>query len=86
MTEDIDGEDRMVNGLVDIGADEFFRPPPDFNLDGRVDILDLLIQTNNWLMPGDNMPGDLFEDQFIDVADFALLQPWWNWQGGWILP
>ena len=71
---------------MDIGADEFFRPLADFNLDGFVDIIDLLIQNNDWLKSGHNMPGDLFEDQFIDMADFLLFQRWWDWQGPWILP
>ncbi|MCH9023233.1 MAG: right-handed parallel beta-helix repeat-containing protein [Planctomycetes bacterium] len=86
VTHDIDGETRIVNSIVDIGADEFFRPSADLNLDGRVNIFDLLIQNNDWLMPGSNMPGDLYKDEFIDMADFAVLQGWWNWRGPWILP
>lgn len=52
---DIDGENRKIDGdandtfIVDIGADEFFISPADFDMDGVVGFLDYAILANTWL-------------------------------------
>jgi len=82
---DIDGEDRIIRETVDMGADEFFQPDVDINGDGRVDCLDLMILSNDWLEVGANLAGDLSTDGQVDLQDIAALGAWWCWQGFWRL-
>lgn len=80
---DIDSEQRIFDGTVDMGADEFVTNTVDFNRDGIVDYLDLTYITNYWLTEGNDLPGDLYKDSFIDFADFASFAENWLWTTKW---
>lgn len=79
---DIDSEQRVFNEIVDIGADEVVTNPADFNIDGIVDILDLNTLTNQWLTAGDEQT-NLFDDDFIDLADYTIFAKQWLWKSPW---
>jgi parallel beta-helix repeat protein len=81
--EDIDGEQRIFEGRVDIGADEAFKNPMDLNTDGIIDYLELAAVTDEWLDSGSQMPGDFYPDDFIDFADLSVLGAEWLWKAGW---
>jgi hypothetical protein len=58
-----------------------FNPPPgDLNLDGRVDLLDLQILTQDWLKQQSGLSSDLDDNGTIDFHDFGILGD--NWSGG----
>jgi parallel beta-helix repeat protein len=80
---DIDGEERIFNDTVDMGADEAVTHPADFNTDGIVDYLDIKVMTNEWLSSNGELQSDLFDDDFIDFADYTKLAKQWHWKGGW---
>ena len=82
-TTDIDGEQRIFNDTVDIGADEVVTNPADFNTDGIVDFLDISTLVDEWLTAGSQLESDLYDDDFIDFADFSILAAEWLWKGGW---
>jgi hypothetical protein len=51
-----------------------FNPPPgDINMDGRVDLLDLKVMTDEWLKQQTNLPSDLNGDGKVDFRDFGIL-------------
>jgi hypothetical protein len=58
----------------------FNAPPGDLNLDGRVDLLDLQMMTQNWLKTGGGLTGDLDGNNKVDFNDFSILGE--NWSGG----
>jgi hypothetical protein len=80
---DIDGDARVFEGVVDIGADEAFKNPLDLNVDGIVDFAELKVVTDFWLQQGSGMPGDFYPDDFIDFADLSILAGDWLWKAGW---
>jgi parallel beta-helix repeat protein len=82
-TIDMDDEQRIFNSTVDLGADEVVTSIADFNTDGIVNRLDLVVLANQWLTAGTQLQSDLSPDNFIDIADFALFAQQWAWQGGW---
>jgi parallel beta-helix repeat protein len=82
-TTDIDGEQRIFNDTVDMGADEVVTNLADFNTDGIVDYLDIEIMTNEWLSSGGELQSDLFDDDFIDFADYAVFAEQWLWTATW---
>jgi hypothetical protein len=82
-TLDIDGEERIFNDIVDIGADEVVTNPVDLNNDGIVDYLELVVLTTEWLQSGSELQADFYEDDFIDFADFAILAEQWLWTAAW---
>ena len=58
-----------------------FNPPPgDLNLDGRVDLLDLELMTDEWRQEQTNLPSDLNGDGKVDFKDFGILGG--NWSSG----
>jgi len=83
ITSDIDGEPRIYDGFIDIGADEVVLNPADFDTSGKVDPDDLLVLMIEWLDAGSELESDLYDDDFIDLADWALFAEQWLWQGGW---
>lgn len=80
---DIDGEMRIFEGVVDMGADEAIKNPLDLNVDGIVDFAELKVVTDFWLQQGGGMPGDFYPDDFIDFADLSVLANDWLWKAGW---
>jgi len=80
---DIDGEQRIFNGIVDIGADEFATNPVDLNNDGIVDCFELGILKDEWLQSGGQLQSDFNDDDFVDFVDFAILASQWLWTAGW---
>jgi hypothetical protein len=80
---DMDGEERIFEGIVEIGADEAVKNPLDLNTDGIIDYLELVAVTDEWLNSGSQMPGDFYPDDFIDLLDFTVLASEWLWKAGW---
>ena len=74
--KDIDGEQRIFNGTVDMGADEVITSPFDLNRDGIVDYSDLAVMTGEWLQ-GSDLQSDFYEDDTVDFADYALFTEHW---------
>jgi hypothetical protein len=80
---DLDGEERIFAGIVDMGADEVITNPFDLNNDGIVDYLELAVLTNQWLQSGSQLQADFHKDSFIDFLDYAELANQWLWKGRW---
>jgi hypothetical protein len=80
---DIDSEQRIFDGTVDMGADEFFINAADFNKDGIVDFADAFVYSQNWLCDVNELPADFIDDGFIDFADFAVFAENWLWRAKW---
>jgi hypothetical protein len=86
---DIDGEGRVKYGRVDMGADEYYWSPADFNDDSIVNFIDYAIFAKAWW----NQPGDpnwnpkcdigIPDNNYIDYADLAAFCEDWLWQAGW---
>jgi len=91
---DIDGEPRVVDGdsngtvIVDMGADEFYHSPADFDGNNIVDFYDYAILANAWRTaagePNYNEVCDLADNNSIDYNDLALFCEDWLWQAGWL--
>ncbi|MCJ7778808.1 MAG: hypothetical protein MUP16_10905, partial [Sedimentisphaerales bacterium] len=80
---DIDSEQRIFDGTVDMGADEFFINAADFNGDGIVDFADAFVYSQNWLCDVNELPADFIDDGFIDFADFVEFAKNWFWTAKW---
>jgi parallel beta-helix repeat protein len=84
---DIDGEDRVKYGCVDIGGDEYYWSPADFNDDEIVNFIDYAIFAQAWDSntsdPNWNPECDLADDDIIDYHDLDLFCEDWLWQAGW---
>jgi len=91
---DIDGELRVMDGdandtlVVDMGADEFYWSPADFNGDGIVNFLDYAMLAWHWhetdVNGGDNDVFDLADNNAIDFGDILAFCDEWLWQAGWV--
>ncbi len=90
---DIDGEGRIKYGRVDIGADEYYWSPADFDESGNVDFIDYAILAAAWQSEtGDgnyDEDCDLEDNNSIDYNDLALFCEDWLWEKafdeGWML-
>jgi len=80
---DIDGEERIFNTIVDIGADEAVTNPADFDIDGIVDYFDFAILYTEWLSSGSSLQADLSGNDFVDIDDCTMLAEQWLWSGYW---
>jgi hypothetical protein len=85
---DIDGERRVVDGddngteIVDMGADEYYWSPADFNSDGIVNFFDYALFANFWQTTSEVY--DLIDDNnYIDYNDLARFCKDWLWQTAW---
>ena len=89
---DIDGDDRVRLGRVDMGADEAGSNPADVNEDGLVDLTDFDLLSAAWLTmatePGWDPRCDMFipKDDLISLSDFTVLANSWLWQAYWYEP
>lgn len=81
---DIDDQERVFNGTVDMGADEYHSSPGDFDADGMVNFQDYAwlaaawqtsIGQANW-----NAVCDLSADETVDEEDLLLFVDNWLWQ------
>lgn len=94
---DMDGDNRIRMGRVDMGADETgpnpadetSYNPADFDESGQVDFLDFGIVASAWLSEfGDPEWNDLCDisnpaDNIINTLDFAAFSSGWLWQATW---
>jgi hypothetical protein len=84
---DIDGEDRVKDGdandtwIVDMGADEYYLSPADFNDDLIVNFIDYTLFANVW--QSSNPEFSLDDDNDVDYSDLARFCEDWLWQAGW---
>ncbi len=74
---DIDDEPRVINGRVDMGSDEFFSCPGDFDNDGAVGTFDLAFLLGSW-GPNPGHPADLDGDGLVSADDLAMLLGIWG--------
>ena len=82
---DIDGEDRVKCGRVDIGADEFYRSP-DFDRNGIVNFKDLALFAVDWMKTADfNDDFDLDYNNQVSSGDLQLFCDDWLWQLSWVV-
>ena len=44
---------------------------------------ELEVLTGEWLQEGNDLQSDLYDDDFIDFADFSIFAREWFWKGGW---
>jgi hypothetical protein len=95
---DIDGEDRVkdgdddANAIVDMGADEFYWSPADFNEDEIVNFIDYAIFANAWNSNDSNSNWNpkcdiaIPANNLIDFNDLAVFCEDWLWQAAWTQP
>ncbi len=72
---DIDGETRISNSTVDIGADEYHRSPEDYTNDGIVNFIDFAIFANAWQTQNPNISLD--GDNDVDIYDLKIFCENW---------
>jgi len=84
---DVDGEGRVKDGdandteIVDMGADEYYLSPADFNDDLIVNFIDYTLFANVW--QSNNHEFSLDDDNDVDYNDLDLFCEDWLWQAGW---
>jgi hypothetical protein len=83
-TADIDGEQRIFNDIVDIGADEVFANPVDLDDDGFINYYELDVLTNEWLLTTPALQTDFNSDGIVNLEDLALLARQWLWKASWL--
>ena len=82
---DIDGENRIKYGRVDIGADEFYRSP-DFDRNGIVNFKDFALFAVDWMKTADfNDDFDLDYNNQVGSSDLQLFCQDWLWQLSWVV-
>ncbi|MGB8225927.1 MAG: right-handed parallel beta-helix repeat-containing protein [Sedimentisphaerales bacterium] len=84
---DIDGEARVRYGRIDIGADEYYWSPADYDEDGAVNFFDYALFAKSWRLNDANISLD--DDNDVDFIDLSLFCADWLWQKtadeGWML-
>ena len=78
---DIDGENRVYYGRVDIGADEYYWSSADFDRDKIVNFLDYAVLASAWLTDNPNISLD--DDNDVDIYDLSLFCQDWLWEAPW---
>jgi hypothetical protein len=83
--KDIDGEDRIKYGNVDIGADEFYWSHSDIDRNSDVNFIDFAIFANDWTKSSDfNELCDIDFNDVINSNDLKLFSADWLWEAGWL--
>jgi hypothetical protein len=83
---DIDGDYRVIDGdanyikVVDMGADEFYWSPADFDRNEIVNFFDYALLASAWLNNDPNISLD--DDNDVDIYDLDYLCDDWLWQLG----
>jgi hypothetical protein len=91
---DIDGELRVFDGdyndvpIIDMGADEYYWSPADFDSDGFVNFFDYAFFASAWLTTPNDVNYyddiyDLVDNNYIDSNDLARFCEDWLWQTAW---
>ena len=84
---DIDGEPRIISSRVDIGCDEVGEKQADLSRNGIINVEDVATFVQAWLSgPGEpkwDVLCDLYENELIDLADWAELAKDWLWRADW---
>ncbi len=93
---DMDGEDRIVNGRVDIGADEIYSCDDDlseddiynvngmdWDYDGIVNYQEFAEFAEFWLLRDPNDPGIITDPNFSDDPDYASPETLEMWREKW---
>lgn len=83
VSSDIDGEQRIFNAIVDMGADEMITNPFDIDEDGLVGLSELGTLADEWLLTQAQLQTDFNADGTVNLTDFALLSDQWLWTAGW---
>ncbi len=87
---DIDGEPRVINGRVDMGADEVGEKQADFTRDGTINLEDYAIFSQAYQSaPGDDnwyILCDLYQDKRIDLVDLLIFLQDLLWKAPWYSP
>jgi predicted outer membrane repeat protein len=78
---DLDGQPRILDNRVEMGSDEVFTHPMDFNVSGRVDLWDLSLFLEQWLTGDDGM--DFNNDESVNLVDYASFAAAWLWKAQW---
>lgn len=84
---DIDGEPRVIDGdangtdIVDMGADEFYWSPADFDRDEIVNFIDYAVLAAAWQTEDPNISLD--DDNDVDIYDLAIFCDHWLWESAW---
>lgn len=81
---DMDGAGRELYGRVDIGADEVYPIPGDFEPNGIVDLSDLWYFAARWLNSPCVAPdwcgkADMNQSGTVNLSDFVYLGKYWLW-------
>jgi parallel beta-helix repeat protein len=78
LTTDIDGEERLFNTRVDMGADEMvITGPIDLDNDGIIGYFELSTLIDEWLITGPGLQNDFYPDGVVNFVDFAVLAEQW---------
>jgi len=85
---DLAGNPRIVNGIVDMGAYEYWkysRNPADLDGDGVVDYRDFVIFSSNWMAENCSLSSwcggcDLNHSGKVDSIDLFMVARSWLWQ------
>jgi parallel beta-helix repeat protein len=84
LTTDIDGEERLFNIRVDMGADEMvITGPIDLDNDGIIGYFELASLFDEWLITGPGLQNDFYPDGVVNFVDFAVLAEQWLSTAGW---
>ncbi len=80
---DIDGEERVIDGRVDMGADEFYWSEADYSGDGIINFVDYAMLTSYW-EESEIDYNDVFGRGDSNSVSLDVFCDEWLWQAGWV--